>query len=380
MNFKIFGIPVKVDGSFFLLTILLAASGGRELPLLVEWILVVFFSILIHELGHAFMGRLFGLTPNITLYSMGGLTSFGQAKSITPLKEILISLAGPFSGFLFGGIILLLTTLLSNGDLSRPVSITLRDLLWVNFGWGIFNLLPILPLDGGQVVGNLERWVRGKKDGRITYLISFLFAITILLLALYLHTLWIALMAGWFAMSNGSVLIQGVRLRQDQSLQSSLDQAREEFKQNNVEAAAELSRSVFNRAKTDPVKRQALELLIHSLIHAEKFEEAREELNRYQAFFGRNQYLEGSFLYYKGDLEQAVQSLGEAFKTEPAIRTGRMLFMALIETGHFDEALHLCSHPALERVATALYTELQTQANRAGRFDISAKAAQLANE
>jgi hypothetical protein len=72
---KIFGIPVKVD-PFFLLVVGFLGYGRIEQPVfLVEWIVVVLFSILIHELGHAFTVRAFGLSPKIELYGMGGLTS-----------------------------------------------------------------------------------------------------------------------------------------------------------------------------------------------------------------------------------------------------------------------------------------------------------------
>src|SRR5882672_10962976 len=102
---KILGIPTKLEGSFFVLSFFLAASRGRNLPLLLEWLLVVFVSVLLHELGHALVARKFGLSPSIKLYSMGGLTSWTTAVNLTPPKHLLISLAGPAAGFLFGGIV-----------------------------------------------------------------------------------------------------------------------------------------------------------------------------------------------------------------------------------------------------------------------------------
>ena len=96
---KIFGIPVKIDPSFLFVCALLAYSRLSHPAFLVEWLIVIFVSILIHELGHALMVRSFGLSPQIMLYSMGGLTSWREEKSISHAKHIAISLAGPFAGF-----------------------------------------------------------------------------------------------------------------------------------------------------------------------------------------------------------------------------------------------------------------------------------------
>ncbi|HKZ80570.1 MAG TPA: hypothetical protein VI750_12995 [Pyrinomonadaceae bacterium] len=72
----ILGIPIRIEASFLVLGLFLAGTHSLRFSLLIEWFLVVFFSILLHELGHALTGRQFGLSPRITFYSMGGLTSW----------------------------------------------------------------------------------------------------------------------------------------------------------------------------------------------------------------------------------------------------------------------------------------------------------------
>src|SRR5215510_1542783 len=104
---KIFGIPLKIDPSFLFICALLASSRLSQPIFLIEWLIVIFVSILVHELGHALVVRSFGLSPQILLYSMGGLTSWRDEKGISHAKRIAISLAGPFAGFLFGGIVFL---------------------------------------------------------------------------------------------------------------------------------------------------------------------------------------------------------------------------------------------------------------------------------
>lgn len=180
LRFSIAGIPVRVHPLFWLIALLLGSSGG--LLQIVIWILVVFVSILIHELGHALAFRWYGLRSQILLHFSGGLTipevspwGSGYASvAIGPVQQILISLAGPGAGFLLAGLIIVGVQLLGGsvannnlfGLLPLPTSATLpfggftmsiflTMMLWVNVFWGLINLLPIYPLDGGQVARNI---------------------------------------------------------------------------------------------------------------------------------------------------------------------------------------------------------------------------------
>ncbi|HZS07066.1 MAG TPA: M50 family metallopeptidase [Blastocatellia bacterium] len=203
---KVFDIPVRVDPSFLLLGLILANSRLSEPALLVEWLVVVFISILVHEFGHALTGKAYGLTPQIQLYSMGGLTSWAEGRKVTPPQSIIISLAGPFAGFLFGGLVYLLGHQIPFAVDSLLWPTVYRDLLWVNIGWGIFNLLPVIPMDGGHVVGSLEEWIR-KKPGKIAHVVSLITAIALGVWALTIGWWWAAILMGWFAFINGGALL-----------------------------------------------------------------------------------------------------------------------------------------------------------------------------
>lgn len=115
------------------------------------WVGVVFVSILWHELGHAWMMRRHGYAPWIELYGMGGRTGWGKGPGFpSPKVRILVSLAGPGAGFLLGGAVWLAALGLrgTNGFLDDA----LTSLLWVNIGWGLVNLVPMLPWDGGAAM------------------------------------------------------------------------------------------------------------------------------------------------------------------------------------------------------------------------------------
>lgn len=180
LNFSIAGIPVRVHPLFWLIA-LLFASGSNNLLNIAIWIIGIFISILVHELGHALAFRRYGQDSYIVLHFAGGLTvpetvAFGSSYArvaITPNQQIIISLAGPFAGFFLAAFTLVVGLALGGGVtfttllgfipfplLMMPAGFGLLSsffmaLLWINIFWGAINLVPVYPLDGGQVTRNI---------------------------------------------------------------------------------------------------------------------------------------------------------------------------------------------------------------------------------
>jgi Zn-dependent protease len=174
LNWRMFGIPVRVHPFFWLTTAVLGSEAAKEgFELLLVWIACVFVSILIHELGHVFMGRVFAADGHIVLYSFGGL-AIGSNQLSSRWQRVAVCFAGPFAGFVFLGVIILAFQVLApkgvpiilddmawllgmdvsggNGFFeSRLVERAVFDLVFINLLWGLLNLLPIWPLDGGQI-------------------------------------------------------------------------------------------------------------------------------------------------------------------------------------------------------------------------------------
>lgn len=166
LNFGLLGIPVRVHPLFWLVALLLGARGNEEPRRLILWIGAVFVSILVHEMGHAFAARWYGWEPWITLHGFGGLASYRPTYR-SPAAQIIISLAGPGAGFLLAALVVGLIAASGHRlmfgwpDFVLPVIFEpfksdalnwlLIDLLYVNIFWGLVNLLPIFPLDGGQI-------------------------------------------------------------------------------------------------------------------------------------------------------------------------------------------------------------------------------------
>src|SRR6185503_19320423 len=109
-------------------------------------------SILVHEMGHALAFRRFGSDAHIVLWMFGGL-AVPYSGINGRWRRIMATLAGPLAGFLLCGIVYATNQLTDWGSRAngKPISYLYWALFTVNLIWGIFNLLPVFPLDGGQV-------------------------------------------------------------------------------------------------------------------------------------------------------------------------------------------------------------------------------------
>jgi Zn-dependent protease len=190
LNFSLLGFPVRVHPFFWLMGIVIGFSGSATGTWIITCLLATFVSILIHELGHALMIRRYGREAYIVLYAMGGLAIEGRPRSSdpfgnpwesyspdygqrarTPNEQILISAAGPGIQFILAAVIA--GVVLASGGTIHPEFqgfiptpvpelggglakyANLEDLAYVmlqiNIFWALLNLLPVLPLDGGQI-------------------------------------------------------------------------------------------------------------------------------------------------------------------------------------------------------------------------------------
>jgi Zn-dependent protease len=198
LHFRIFGVPVRVHPAFWILSAVLQWELLRVLGIgyLLLWVACVFVSILLHELGHVFMGRLFGSRGHIVLYSLGGL-AVGSSDLARRWQRILVSLAGPGIQLLFFGLVLAFGLLFLPRLLHsippgavRPVRETMNFLLEINLIWAIFNLLPIWPLDGGRVSREVCQWLSPGQGVRASLVLSILTCAVLALNTVALYYEW----------------------------------------------------------------------------------------------------------------------------------------------------------------------------------------------
>lgn len=181
IRFTLFGIPVSIHPSLWLTLAVLGGVLGTTSMLhlfsVCLFVIAGFFCLLCHEMGHALVGRYFGGgTPCIYLAWLGGDCTNTEAR-MTRLQGVLMTAAGPLASLLLGGIVTLLLGLyvgnMQTGGYfalnfifgvipleawdcgSRLALLFFTYLLQVSFWWSLLNLIPVFPLDGGQIMHGL---------------------------------------------------------------------------------------------------------------------------------------------------------------------------------------------------------------------------------
>jgi Zn-dependent protease len=207
---RIAGIPVRFEPVFFVIIVILGL--GQEPKFVASWVVVATISVLLHELGHAVAFRAYGLQPSVVLHGLGGLTT-GEG-ALGPGARIVTSLAGPLAALVLLG---LPAVMLEWSDAIPPgdARTVLSQVVWVNVGWSVLNLVPVLPLDGGQVfLAVCDLFTKGR-GRRVAEILSVVVAGAIAVWAYQRGFVFGALLAGGLAALNLSHLR---RVHQDELL------------------------------------------------------------------------------------------------------------------------------------------------------------------
>lgn len=178
IHFRLFGIPVQIQPFFWLtLALLGGALGANSAEAILHtglFMLAGFLSILIHELGHALTARRFGAWSEITLFAFGGYAQYA-GKRMSRRESFLITAAGPFIQIAFGLLIYLL--LRQPLEWSVKLFMFLHMLMEISIFWAVLNLLPVYPLDGGQMLNSLLGPARIRTTLMVTILTAVVAAI-----------------------------------------------------------------------------------------------------------------------------------------------------------------------------------------------------------
>jgi Zn-dependent protease len=244
MNFTILGFPCRVHPAFFILPVLFSnafMTPGLNAGVVVLIVAAVFFiGILVHELGHTLAFRYFGVESSVVLYWMGGLAipgggtgswSGGRTRSLKPNEQIIVSLAGPVAGLLLALFFTAILVVLSGGihinwlgpfpipwenstegtilaD-SPSLLMFIRASIIINIILNLFNLLPVYPLDGGQIARQLFVKVDPWAGVRKSAILSMCVAVFVALVALKNGDTFMAIFFGYMAWSNYQSLTMG---------------------------------------------------------------------------------------------------------------------------------------------------------------------------
>jgi len=205
--FRFDGIDLFLHWSWFLVAAFEISNGSRRYSSL-TWnvleYLALFLIVMLHEFGHALACRQVGGTANqIVLWPLGGVAYVNPPQR--PGATLWSIAAGPLVN------VVLLPVLFALGTLSRwlgwaeampDVYALLRAIWFINLGLLIFNMLPIYPLDGGQILRSLLWFVLGRgRSLMVAASIGLLGVAGFIILALWLHSVWFAVLAVFMLMN-----------------------------------------------------------------------------------------------------------------------------------------------------------------------------------
>lgn len=202
--FTVAGIAVFLHWSWFVVAIFeIQYRRGRYSSM--TWnaleYLALFLIVLLHEFGHSLACRqVGGRADKIVLWPLGGVAYV--APPPRPGAQLWSIAAGPLVNVLLIPVLLLLETLNASGAWSYDARILLQAMTYINLGILIFNLLPIYPLDGGQILRSLLWFGLGPiRSLQVATAVGFLGVAGLILLAVWQESIWIGIIAAFVFMN-----------------------------------------------------------------------------------------------------------------------------------------------------------------------------------
>jgi Zn-dependent protease len=199
---RVFGIPIRVHITFFLLLVFVALVGKTVSNAMyaVLFVIFVFICVILHELSHSVTAIHYGhKVRSITLLPIGGMSQMEEIPE-DPKEEIVISIMGPVSSIVIALIFLAVVYFL-HIPIGSPMKASLWEgnmlvsLFWINLFLAGFNLIPAFPMDGGRVLrGILGVFMDHMKATRIAVFIGQMFAVLLFFVGIF-YNIWLALIA-----------------------------------------------------------------------------------------------------------------------------------------------------------------------------------------
>jgi len=354
------GVPVRIEPLFFVVMGMFGLAGGRRGWLILEWLVVAGASILVHEMGHAVAFRRFGAHPEIVLHGFGGVTT-GAAQP--PMRSIVVSVAGPATGFVVGGAAVLAARSFSLGD-SELLEAVVFDLIFVNIAWGVFNLLPILPLDGGNIVASFFEQTTGDTTHRKARIVSVVTAVILGLVGLAYGQPYVALLAALFGSQN----FRSLGAERDRPAYGRLGQAGDELSQGRFRQAADIAAEVAADRASPRVRTAALELQAWAHLAAGEPEQAQRALAPLGGGVSASQLVRSMVELANG---RPAPALALGFASTDDLLAAAVAARLVAEAGRLDQLRTDLGELSSDQAVTGLRA-LQLGLHHAGRYTDSA--------
>lgn len=327
--FTLASVPVSVSPWYLLLLVMLGHRNPSQGLILAGCIT---FSLLAHEFGHALMAKRYKLSPQILLHGFGGLT--GHERARTEGQEALIIVAGPLAGFLAGALGLVLATFFPPRSLTGQA--ILEFFIHINFVWSAFNLLPMWPMDGGQLLRiGASKLLKPARGERVTHIVSIV-VIALVAVGSYKYD---------FIVGFGPMLMIILALTAWQNFQA---------------LSAQRESAVPRR--DNPFARELLERAEHAYAQGNDDEAARlchqlrAEGNVAPRMMERGWALLGVTTTRKGDYEEALSYLKRAPKSADVVEASAQCFYQL---GMFEALEQLAASKEFSQLSSDVRAEVR---------------------
>ncbi|MBU8895385.1 peptidase M50 [Corallococcus sp. H22C18031201] len=318
--------------------------GSAVATYVLSWMLIVFVSVLVHELGHAVVFRLYGYQPRISLVFLGGVTDPHATAPLPWHREVFSSLAGPMAGL---GLGLGCKAVLGALDTVSPAAyFFLQHFFEANVFWAVLNLLPVPPLDGGHISTAVATRVFGRRGLLVSGGLSLLLCLGVVALSwargggLFLTFLFA--MFGFRALRMVSVGLKGDNVRLEEAEMQALHDAREALASGRLDDARRLGHFVLeSEALTPTHASRAHHLLGWVALKQGQGRVALDHFSQVQAHPQVETHAMAAALSLIGDEQKAVAAWELAWR-ETGDRTVLHEFAgSLIRMGKVQEALRL---------------------------------------
>lgn len=384
-------IPIRIHFWFFvtagvLFLLFTEAQPSLRTPAAAAITLgVVFQGIFMHELGHALLARAFGLEPRVELLALGGRTWWEANEPLNPWRSLLVSAAGPAIGIVMGAVALIVAAV---AQPASPIALFALELfVYVNLWWALFNLLPMLPLDGGNIVASFFELVSKEHGRRVArYLSLALLAFAAAWIAatqpLVDPSTWMLLLfVALFATTNYRALriedeiarrlAAGTILLTPRSREEAIEQAHQALEEGNGRKLTMLAAHLIGTAQDVDVRDEGIHLLAWGRLLMGDADEASAALDAMSGRREADPALRGSVLLAQGYATRALPFLWSAIDEGRGDTFVESRLLRALEEGQGWEQIATRLEAGAHRLSADTLERLQSSSFSAGALQLS---------
>jgi stage IV sporulation protein FB len=315
-------IPVAIYPTFWLFAALIGYINSYSFIGTLIWVGIIFVSVLFHEFGHALTALLFGQSPRIELVALGGLT-YHNGQKLPFWKQFFIVLNGPVFGFL---LVIFATILLQIPALAQGMTGSIIALArMVNLFWTVVNLLPVMPLDGGQLLRIVLEGIFGLKGFKYAIITSMVIALAISVFFFVSQALLVGALFFLLAFQSYDTFRRTRHLSEtdrDDKLREQLEKTEELMQMGKKEEAFKLCEEIRSKAKKGMIYELSTQYLAFLKYEKGDFKDAYDLLCSIRKELGTDALcLLHKVAFEQKDFLLVVELAGTCFQTWPTAET-----------------------------------------------------------